>query len=270
LDTGLDRSAQLKERSRLSWEAIAAVVVAMGAVGAGLMLFASLWEDVVEHDGIALRDPSVLRWVVDHRSPAMEAVARIVTSLGSVTVLIPAAVVLGVFLWWIGQRLIVAAAPAVSLAVASVVIAAGKMIVGRPRPPIAWQLVNERDASFPSGHSGNTMALLVSLGIVLGILVFRRPIVRLLSAALCVGGALAVGTSRLVLGAHWPSDVLAGWTIGATVAIAVTTALLVVAARGRAAADDEGEEDRVSRTGRIHALLLAQRPRRSAGALPAA
>ena len=88
LDTGLDRSAQMKERSRLSWEAIAAVVVAVGAVGAGVMLFASLWEDVVEHDGLALRDPSILRWVVDHRSPAMEAVARFVTSLGSVTMLI--------------------------------------------------------------------------------------------------------------------------------------------------------------------------------------
>ena len=266
LDTGFDRAALLKMRSRLTWEAIAAVVVAIGAVGVGLMVFASLWEDVVEHDGVVLRDPSVLQSVIDHRSPAIEAVARFLTSLGSVTVLIPAALVVGVVLWWIGQRVVVAAAPAVSLASAVVVIAASKMIVGRSRPPLAWQLANERDASFPSGHSGNTMALLASLGIVLGLLVFRRPIARLVSAGLCIAVALAMGASRLVLGVHWPTDVLAGWIIGATCAVAATTVLLVIAARGRAmAGSDEGDGGGVTRAGRVHLFLLTQRPGRAAG-----
>ncbi len=237
----------------MGWEGIAGVVLAMATVAFCAISFSKLWEDVVEGDGLALRDASVLRSIIDHRTTLLVDIAQFVTRLGSVAVLVPVALVVSVGLWWFGQRVVVAVAPALSLIAASVVIAASKMIVGRSRPPMAWQLAHEQDASFPSGHTGNTTAVLVALALVLALVVLRRPLARLAAAVACGAGSVAMGASRLELGVHFPTDVVAGWTVGIGCAVAVTTVCLVFAARGRAVGGSSG------RRGRTQARLLSCR-----------
>ncbi len=237
----------------MGWEGIAGVAVAVVTVVFCAAAFSKLWEDVVEGDGLALRDASVLRSIIDHRTSLLVDIAQFVTRLGSVSVLIPAALLVTVGLWWFGQRVVVAVAPALSLVAASVVIAGTKMIVGRTRPPMAWQLAHEQDASFPSGHTGNTTAVLVALALVLTLVVLRRPLARLAAVVACAAGSVMMGASRLELGVHFPTDVVAGWTAGIGCAVAVTTVCLVFAARGRADGGSSG------RLGRTQARLLSCR-----------
>lgn len=90
-----------------------------------------------------------------------------------------------------------------------------KELIKRPRPPGAFEVLHKHSWSFPSGHS---MGAMVGYGL-LTILVWRcfalphrvRIAITILSALLI----LAVGTSRVGLGVHYPSDVLGGYVIGA-------------------------------------------------------
>ena len=268
LDAGLDGATRFRERVRLSWEAIVAVMVAVAGVALSAIAFAGIWEDVAEGDGLVLSDGPLLRGIVDHRSAWLVAVARVVTQFGSVTALIPLAVAISFGLWWRGQRVAVALAPSASLAVTAAVVAVTKVIVGRARPPAGWELMSERDASFPSGHTGDSTALSLAFGIVLAVVVLRRPLARL--AAMVVGALVpvAIGSSRLVLAVHWPTDVLAGFMVGTIGAVIVTALLLVLAvrepppvagqagSRGQSAAPMKAE----SWCGRSQTLLLSRRP----------
>ena len=83
---------------------------------------------------------------------------------------------------------------------------------GRVRPHIIPWLDLPTNASFPSGHSSNTMAILLLFALLSG--GGWRTYV-------AVGVALLIGLTRIVLGVHWPSDVLAGWMIGTGVALLV-------------------------------------------------
>ena len=126
------------------------------------------------------------------------------------------------------RRVMVAVAPALALGLAGVAGAVAKQVVGRPRPPAGLRLVAETEPSFPSGHATDSAALYLTVALVLALFVLRRPVAR---AALVTGGLVltgCVGLSRLVLGVHWPSDVLAGWALGTTAALVVVLAVAVV------------------------------------------
>ena len=209
-----------------------ALSAALGIVVAASLILAALSEDVVTRDGLAVRDRANLRFFTVHRTPDLVSVARAFTAAGAVPFLIVVAVVAGGLLWWRGARLAVAAAPALSLMVAGTAVAIAKQLVGRARPPVALHLVAESDASFPSGHAADSTAVYLTLGLVVAIVVFRRPVARALTVIGAGLVALAVGSSRLVLGVHWPTDVLAGWSLGVAAAITVTTAVLLVVRPG--------------------------------------
>jgi membrane-associated phospholipid phosphatase len=113
---------------------------------------------------------------------------------------------------------------------AGAVAAVLKVLVDRPRPSAAYRLVAETDPSFPSGHATGTMALGLSAAIVVAVYLLRRPIARALAVGVGVAIPLTVAASRLELGVHWPTDVVAGLALGATVAL-VTVALGVWTAR---------------------------------------
>ncbi len=101
----------------------------------------------------------------------------------------------------------------------------------RPRPTLVAHLVEVVDPSFPSGHAMNSAIIYLTLGVLLA----RAASARRLKAYL-VGVAmlltLLVGCSRVYLGVHYPTDVLAGWTVGAAWAALCWAAAEAVRRRG--------------------------------------
>lgn len=114
-----------------------------------------------------------------------------------------------------------------------------KTIIARARPDLLDPIVEERGFSFPSGHAALGM---VAWGI-LGVLVMRSrlplPVRRGIVAALAVV-ILLVGLSRVWLGVHYPTDVLAGWTAGAVIVLVYARLTRRVSPEPAAAAVDAG------------------------------
>ena len=93
-----------------------------------------------------------------------------------------------------------------------------KLVVERPRPAANSALVDAPQGfSFPSAHSATSVAVYATIAFIL-IRAARHGHSRVAIAAFASALVLAVGLSRVLLGAHYPTDVLAGWTFGALVA----------------------------------------------------
>lgn len=112
-----------------------------------------------------------------------------------------------------------------------------KQWVARPRPNLVPQLSHVMTSSFPSGHSMLSAAVYLTLGALLAR--FEAGVwlkVHILSWAVAV--TVLVGVSRVYLGVHWPTDVLAGWAVGAAWAAACWLLALRLQRTGRV----EGEQ----------------------------
>ena len=115
-----------------------------------------------------------------------------------------------------------------------------KRAVGRTRPPGAEEFQSDMGKSFPSGHAMEGIYLYVATGMVLihiGTIRGVRWLV-LLGRTLVVLGPF-IGVSRLILGVHWPSDILAGWAFGSVVLLAAALILWWPLDRGWRQADAE-------------------------------
>lgn len=229
---GVDEPARrsIRERLDLDTAGVAWLAVA-GAVVTGCVLIVLATADaVVERDGFAARDPVRLAWFIEHRSPAAVRGATAVTWLGTGWVVaIVCAVAAGV-LWRKGVAPVLAAAPAVSAILAVVTATVAKQVFGRPRPPVGLHLVIATEPAFPSGHATNSTAVYVTIALVVAGAVLRRWAARVAVVGLGLAIAVMVGLSRLTLGVHWPSDVVAGWALGLGIAVVVSTNSLVLAA----------------------------------------
>ena len=206
----------------LTWRGLCALGAGIVALVAAVMVLGGVAEDVTQHNGLASSDAAHLRFFTDHRPDLAIRAARIVTDLGGVFVLALIAIAAGLLLWRRGVPLVAAAAPAFALGVAATLADIGKQVVDRARPGVGLGLIAQGDPSFPSGHATDSTAVFLTLGLVVAVFLLRRPLARL--ATVAAGGllAVAIGMTRLVLGVHWPTDVLAGWALGATAALAVT------------------------------------------------
>lgn len=170
---------------------------------------------------LAFRRPGALATPVGPRW--LQETARDVTALGGFTVLTLVIVVSGLLLW-LHRRRLQAAVLVVAVAVGQAAAEGTKHLVGRDRPDLVPHLDMVYSSSFPSGHSAMSPIVYFTLA---GILAAGEP--SRAAKALLLGGAvllvLAVGTSRVYLGVHWPTDVLAGWAMGTAVALLATLAL---------------------------------------------
>lgn len=208
-------------------------ILATYSVGVGcLVTFAVLtWQVLV---GVAL-DRADRHWheaVVGIRQPWLTVLARAVTACGSVVIISLVTVVCAVV--FVRRDRAGSIVLAGSVIVASFLVLAVKNAVGRERPPVADILgVLPRSYSFPSGHTTMSTVLYGVLTLIavrhLGSAV-RRRVVAVSGELLVVG----VGFSRVYLGFHWVTDVVAGWLLGGAI---VAVALVLLRSRD---ADCEG------------------------------
>jgi membrane-associated phospholipid phosphatase len=105
-----------------------------------------------------------------------------------------------------------------------------KGAVERPRPAMNEAVAQASGASFPSAHSATSMALYATLGI-LAARHLSGPL-RVAAVGLCGAAVTAVGFSRVLLSAHYPIDVLAGWMTGGAIVIAAWLAFRRLRAPG--------------------------------------
>ncbi|MGZ4150208.1 MAG: phosphatase PAP2 family protein [Actinomycetota bacterium] len=195
------------------------------AAALGIWTFGGLAQDVVAHEEAALWDPGVTRFAVAHRTDALTAAMRGITWLGSNAVLIPLVVVVGAYLVFRARDGRAGLALVLALAGAIVFYDTWKAVIGRPRPPLALHLMHVGGASFPSGHATASAAVYAMLAVVLVRRGSRRTAAVVWPLATLV--VLLVGTSRVYLGVHWLTDVLAGWSLGAAWACVLAAALFV-------------------------------------------
>ena len=106
-----------------------------------------------------------------------------------------------------------------------------KVLVGRARPVVRNAIEHVPGYSFPSGHATNTTVAAIALLVLLWPLLARRG--RVVATVLAVALALLIGVDRVMLGAHYPSDVLGGYLLGGAVAVGSALGYL---GRGPAAA----------------------------------
>lgn len=217
------------DRERIS------VIAALLVVAALVLGFALLANEVMEGDTSGF-DRGIIMALRSGGNPAdpigapwLEEVARDVTALGSFAFL-------GfVFLATVGYHLLVgkrALALLMSVAVlgGAAIGTALKMGFDRPRPDIA-HAARVFTASFPSGHATLSAVTFLTLAAVLT-RANADPRIKAYFIVMAVFLTIVVGLSRVYLGVHYPSDVLAGWCIGAAWAILCWTAARWLQRRG--------------------------------------
>lgn len=142
----------------------------------------------------------------------LEEAVRDVTALGSVVVLVLVTVGAIFYLMLIG-RFREAIMVFVAVGGGQLLSSLLKLGIDRPRPDLVPHLVEVQTLSFPSGHAMMAAVTYLTLGAMLaGIAPGRMTRAYLLGVAVLI--TLMVGVSRIYLGVHWPSDVLAGWCAG--------------------------------------------------------
>jgi undecaprenyl-diphosphatase len=143
-----------------------------------------------------------------HR-PALAAFAHVLTFFGEPILLISGGFLVAAWLWWRGHRRL----PIALLLI--VLVGRGfselqKYWIARVRPDLEPHLVVVQTSSFPSGHATSSMIFYLTLALALTKASrWHRPAA--LGAILL---SLLIGLSRVMLGVHWPSDVVGGWAFG--------------------------------------------------------
>ncbi|AWB08628.1 phosphoesterase (plasmid) [Azospirillum humicireducens] len=139
--------------------------------------------------------------------------ARDITSLGSTTILTIVTVATLGFLLLLHKRA-AALLVLVSVGGGGTLSTLLKMLFDRARPDLVPHGDQVISASFPSGHAMQSAVVYLTLGALLAQFVEgRRTKAYLLTWAMLL--TLVIGSSRVYLGVHWPTDVLAGWSVGA-------------------------------------------------------
>jgi undecaprenyl-diphosphatase len=163
---------------RLQWRYVAAIV-----------MLAAIWLAMLLR-GAGPLDRAVYEALYAGHRPALLAMARVFTVLGEPTVLIAAGFIVAGGLWW-QRRGRLALALLLVILIGRGLSEAQKYWVARARPDLEPHLVVVKTQSFPSGHATSSMIFYLTLAL-----------------------SLLIGTSRVMLGVHWPSDVIGGWAFG--------------------------------------------------------
>jgi undecaprenyl-diphosphatase len=156
-------------------------------------------------------DAQVHAWVAGHRSDVLTAFFTRYTGLGQWFVLAIAAVAAGAALTATARRR-EAAFLIISMAAELLLNLTLKLAFARARPPAGEALVYAGGYAFPSGHAMASATFALALTVIAWPTAWRWP-----ALVLAAAFALLMGLSRVYLGVHWLTDVLAGWAMAGAV-----------------------------------------------------
>jgi membrane-associated phospholipid phosphatase len=189
----------------------------IGALGLGglaiclllIWALAKLSGEILERESFAF-DTSFLLWLHQFANPTLDSLMVTVTQLGNPMFVIPVATItLGIL---VGSRQKSAALMFAIACIGGVVLNTGlKLVFTKPRPELWHRLIVETSYSYPSGHALGSMVL---YGMIAYLLSQRYPKFSSIIYVAATGLILAICFSRLYLGVHWPTDIVAGLGIG--------------------------------------------------------
>jgi undecaprenyl-diphosphatase len=217
-------------RMHLFWDAFFAAIRGIGAVAhnfyatfgiflsagalvalGGTYLFAKFAGHVRSGSTQAF-DDAVLRWIAQQRTPVLDALMLEVTFLGTGTVVLAIVAVSGMFLWLTKHKysaLLLFIATAGGIVLNNLL----KLGFGRPRPTVVEWGTTAMSWSFPSGHAMSATVVYGTVAYLAARLQEHRKH-RVITLTLAFFLILAICFSRMYLGVHYPSDVIAGIIIG--------------------------------------------------------
>jgi membrane-associated phospholipid phosphatase len=207
---------------------LAAPVAAAGVAVGG---FTVLAVSVHQQSGLTAVDPNVAQDVVEHRTTVLTHAAHVLSVVGSEAVVSALALLLVIaLLERRGARY--AGLAAVTMTASAFLTVTIKLAFGRPRPGAADRLgALDTSYSFPSGHTLNS-AVLLGLFCLLFLPLARRS-VRRVGVAASVLLAAGIGASRVYLGYHWTTDIIASWLVAAVLLAAAHAASILIMDRSQ-------------------------------------
>lgn len=220
------------------------VMLSILAVVGGAWGFLEIADEVVEGDTekvderilLALRDPADPSDPIG--GPRVEELVRDLTAMGGVAIIgLVTASTVGFLL--MDRKYHAAVLVLVATVGGQLVSSTLKGLYDRPRPSVVPHLMHASQASFPSGHSLLAAVTYLTLGALLARLV-ERPALKLYIVAVAATITALVGLSRVYLGVHYPTDVLAGWCAGMAWAILCWEAARWLQRRGMVEESIEG------------------------------
>ncbi len=217
--------------------ALIVTLVIGGVLAVALSFLASrIYDAVAESDGIAGLDLPILRAMMSIRSPFLDTIVTGYTDIAG-PIGMPILAVVAILILSLRRKSWTPAILIASAGIGSLLMTiAGKDIIGRVRPPLVDAVPPyEYSPSFPSGHTLNAV---VVAGVVAYLIILRRRTThgRVITVTVAAVFALTIGISRVFLGHHWFTDVLAAWVLGAAwLAIIITSHRLYITTKaGRA------------------------------------
>lgn len=193
---------------------IATLVAAIGVVGLTcclllLLIVGWLCQEVWQKESFSF-DTQILLWIYQSSSPLLDRLMLGFTELGNPHFVV--AVVVATLFWLCWRRQWLQAKMFALACLGATVLNQGlKLVFVKPRPTLWTQLITETSFSFPSGHALGTLVL---YGFLAYLLVNKYPKFRLIIYAIAGLIIAVIGLSRLYLGVHWPTDIIAGYAIG--------------------------------------------------------
>lgn len=205
----VDEAQALFGLARQHWWGLALLFVGLWLPMWG---FSEIADEVHESDIIPFDEP-ILLWSQSIASPALDRFFVVVSDLGYLWFLVPANLVLVAGLA-LARRPRHSVFAAVALGGSALLNLAAKLIYSRERPALWESIIEETSWSFPSGHAMGAMTFAVVV-----LLLCWHTRARVLVAVAGLVFAVLVGYSRVYLGVHFPSDILAGWAAASVWAV---------------------------------------------------
>lgn len=226
------------------------LVIGVVAVVALTAIAAEIYEAVTESDGVAGLDKPLLAAAISIRTPWLDTAATALTDVAGV-IGMPIIAVLSIIILTIRRHSWTPALLITAAGIGSLLMTiAGKNFIGRARPDLTDAVPPyEHSPSFPSGHALNAVVI---AGIIAYLLILRqqRLTTRIITITIAATFTVAIGATRVYLGHHWFTDVLAAYFLGAGwLALVITAHRLYLTARVGKSLQAEPSKSSLQETG---------------------